>query len=296
MKVLALILAAASVTPAACQIPIMDVVSVANELKAAEDLNNEIMTQKVRDTQSEIQRDVNSLAATLKRELEAEWKDRGSEFYEGGKTRIAYHASNAPDLLDIQGVDSIPKGFGDLFVKKNSIQGNADLLLSDIQGVDSIPKGFGDLFVKKNSIQGNADLLLSPKIVNLIAAQGVTSNVLPGDITADESDPATYASVPSDIDCSDPCNCLDVLGGKALVDKCKVSCGGGQDLAQILTCAELEAKGRKVLQVVNSLQLEVELGRGPGLLIKDTHPLNVDGKDDSLAAEMGTYRLGGRRK
>jgi len=265
MKVLALILAAASVTPAACQIPIMDVVSVANELKAAEDLNNEIMTQKVRDTQSEIQRDVNSLAATLKRELEAEWKDRGSEFYEGGKTRIAYHASNAPDLLDIQ-------------------------------GVDSIPKGFGDLFVKKNSIQGNADLLLSPKIVNLIAAQGVTSNVLPGDITADESDPATYASVPSDIDCSDPCNCLDVLGGKALVDKCKVSCGGGQDLAQILTCAELEAKGRKVLQVVNSLQLEVELGRGPGLLIKDTHPLNVDGSDGSLAAEMGTYRLGGRRK
>mmetsp|Transcript_9969 Transcript_9969/g.12327 ORF Transcript_9969/g.12327 Transcript_9969/m.12327 type:complete len:266 (+) Transcript_9969:132-929(+) len=265
MKVLALILAAVSMAPAVCQIPITDVVNVASNLKAAEDLNNEMMTLKARNTQSEIQRDVNSLGATLKREKEAQWKDRGSEFYEGGNIRIAYHASNAPDLLDIQ-------------------------------GVDSIPKGFGDPFVKKNSIQGNAELLLSPKIVNLIAAQGITSNVVPGDITADEFDPQTYVTVSSDIDCSDPCECLDVLGGQALVDKCKVSCGGGQDLAQVLTCAELEAKGRKVSQVVNSLMLEVELGRGPGLLIKDTHPLNVDGSDGSLAAEMGTYRLGGRRK
>lgn len=265
MKVLAVILAAVSVTPVACQIPIMDVVNVASELKAAEALNNDLMTQKVRDIQAEIQRDVNSLGATVRRESEAKWKDRGSEFYEDGKTRIAYHASNAPDLLDLQ-------------------------------GVDTIPKGFGDPFVKKNSIQGNADLLLSPKIVNLIAAQGITSNVVPGDITADEADPATYLNASSNIECPDPCDCLDVLGGQALVDKCKVSCGSGDDLAQILTCAELEAKGRKVLQVVNSLGLEVELGTGPGLLIKDTHPLNVDGSDGSLAAEMGTYRLGGRRK
>jgi hypothetical protein len=55
MKVLAVILAAVSVTPVACQIPITDVVNVASELKAAEALNNDLMNQKARDTQVEIQ-------------------------------------------------------------------------------------------------------------------------------------------------------------------------------------------------------------------------------------------------
>lgn len=270
MKIVSILLAAASVAPTLAQVPITGDAFVVNVLKDAITLDEDIRNQESTQTQQEIRNDVTGLNEATIAKVKEEYKDRGSKFYADGRM-IPYDDSEAPSL-------------------------------KDFKGVDLIPKGFGDPFVQKNSIMGNGAIVLPPAISNEVRRRGITSNVTKADITAEEYDPETYLSFTPDTDCSNPCTCLGVVGGDALVTKCNAACADITSLKSILTCAELKSKGLMALQFAKSMILEVEEGRGPGLLIKDTHPLASGATSgamgqmemsDLMAMEYGTYRTKG---
>lgn len=270
MKIVPLLLAAASVAPTLAQVPITGDAFVVNILKDAITLDEDIRNLESTTTQQEIRNDVTGLGEVAIAEEKEAYKDRGSKFYADGRM-IAYEDSEAPGLRDFK-------------------------------GVELIPKGFGDPFVQKNSIMGNGAIVLPPIISNEVRRTRTISNVTDADITADENDPETYLSLTPDTDCSNPCNCLGVLGGDALLAKCNSACADTTSLVSILTCAELKSKGLTALQFAKSMILEVEEGRGPGLVIKDTHPLasgTTSGsmgqmeQSDLMASEYGTYRTTG---